>query len=89
MSEFIENWRAWLALGCLGVLVVGLNLGLISALRGRRSAGGDAAGALQRAFRASPEARKKQEADLDELHRRVSQLQAPAEPDDSAPGGES
>jgi hypothetical protein len=75
----IDNPWAWAALAAVIIFVLLLNYGLISALRRKPGAG---EGALSRSLRAVSDARRahdQQRADLDELHRRVAELDKPDE----------
>jgi L-arabinose isomerase len=73
MNELLANPKALLALFCVGALVVSFNLILFGLLRGDKtvqeeiSKWGRAAGGAQ-------ESRRRQDAQLDELHRAVANL---------------
>jgi len=82
MNELFANPKALLALLCVGALVLSFNLILFGLLRGDKtvqeeiSKWGKAAGGGQ-------EARRRQDAQLDELHRAVAHLKAPQADEDT------
>lgn len=75
MNELLSNPKALLALLCVGALVLSFNLILFGLLRGDKtvqeefSKWGKAVGGGQ-------DARRRQEAQLDELHRAVANLKS-------------
>jgi hypothetical protein len=83
MSELLSNPRAILIVACLGAVILGLNLTLFGLWRGNKTVQAEAAKWGQ-ALRGGREARERQNAQLEELHRAVSQLPThpPADPDE-------
>ena len=82
MNALLANPKALLALLCVGALVLSINLILFGLLRGDKtvreeiSKWGKAAGGGQ-------EVRRRQDAQLDELHRAVAHLKAPQADEDT------
>ena len=76
MNELLSNPKAWLILGCLGAMVLGLNLSLLGLLR-RDKAVMEEASKWSKALRGGREGQQRQDAQLYELHRLVSNLQSP------------
>jgi len=75
MNELLANPKAWLILGCLGALVLGLNLSLLGLLRHDKTVAEEAS-KWGKALRGGAEGQKQQNAQLDELHRLVANLHA-------------
>lgn len=71
----MERLLPFLAVGLLILFVVALNLSLIAWMRRKPGPHHDALSRGINALSADRKAREKQTADLDELHRRVSDLQ--------------
>ena len=71
----MDKLTPFLCLGALVLFVVVINLGLITALRRKPGATEDPLLRSLKAASVGRKARQKQEADLDELHRRVEDLQ--------------
>ncbi len=79
MNELLANPKIWLILGCLGALVLGLNLSLIGLLRHDKTVAEEAS-KWGKALRGGREGQKRQEAQIDELHRLVANLPPPPAP---------
>jgi hypothetical protein len=80
MNEILSNPKALIALLCVVALIVGVNAMLLSALRGRSFQ--QYAAKWSQAFSGGAEARKRQREQLDELHRRVEDLNSKKPTDD-------
>ena len=78
MPAFLTDTRLILALCILGALVLGVNFGLVSLLRGRRPNNNEAA-TWTNALGGGRQAQRRQTAELDELHRAVAELKLKAE----------
>jgi hypothetical protein len=80
MEDLLANPRGLIIIACFGAMVVGLNLTLFGLLRGDKSVQREAAvwGKVLRGNQAS----QRQQAQLDELHQRVADLQRPPTPPD-------
>ena len=77
MTELLSNPKALIALACIGALVVGFNLTLFGLLRGSRTVQEEAS-KWGKALTGGQTAQKRQEAQLDELHQAVANLQSSA-----------
>jgi hypothetical protein len=75
MNELLSNPRALIAVLCVIGLVLSVNMLLFTGLRS--SVFGQQAAKWGRAFGGGADVRKRQREQLDELHRRVEQLQSP------------
>jgi hypothetical protein len=75
MPSILTNPGALVAICLVAVIVIGVNLTLLSVLR-RNSRGESEANKWLRAFGGAPASRLHQDAQLEELHRAVSQLPA-------------
>ncbi len=70
----MNNWLVWVCLGGLVLFILGLNFSLITALRRKDGVAGEVWSRFLKSSSAGRAAREKQQADLDELHRRVDGL---------------
>ncbi len=77
MNALLSNPKALIGLACLGALILGFNLTLFGLLRGSRTAQEEAS-KWGKALTGGQTARRQQEAQLDELHQAVANLQSPA-----------
>jgi hypothetical protein len=73
MEQLLSNPRGLVILCCFGALVLGLNMTLVSVLRGDKRFQREASKWTQ-AFGAGRDARQKQDTDAAELRRLVQQL---------------
>ena len=82
MNELLANPKALLALLCVGALVLSFNLILFGLWRGDKSVQEEVS-KWGRAMGGGQEGRRRQDAQLDELHRAVAHLKAPQADEDT------
>jgi hypothetical protein len=75
MDVLLANPKLLIAGVIIILLVLGANWALLSAFRGDKSAA-ERAAKWGKAMRGNAQAQQQQQADLDELHRRVTELKA-------------
>jgi hypothetical protein len=75
MPDWLTNPRALIVIVCIGALVLGLNATLISFLLGNKAALREAS-LWRQTFRGGSERQRQQDAQLDELHRIVSDFKS-------------
>jgi hypothetical protein len=75
MPDWLTNPKSLIVLLCLGTLILGFNASLISLLLGNKAVGRDAP-SLSQVLRGGSERQRQQAAQLDELHRIVSDFKS-------------
>jgi hypothetical protein len=88
MNELLANPKGLVILLCFGAVILGLNLSLFGLLRGNKTVQEEAS-KWGKALSGGQQARRQQDAQLDELHRAVAQFKSQTvdqrKPDDHAP----
>jgi len=82
MPDWLTNPRALIVILCIGALILGINAPLLSLLLGKKATGRDAP-AWRQALRGGSERQRQQDAQLDELHRIVSEFKSDKSQDKS------
>ncbi len=75
MPDWLTNPRALIVIVCIGALVLGLNATLLSFLLGNKAALREAS-VWRQTLRGGSERQRQQDAQLDELHRIVSDFKS-------------
>lgn len=81
LTDLLNNPLGLALVLFLIAFVVGINLTLFSLLSGKRKASTDEAAKWSKAFRSGFDAHKQQMSDLEDLHRRVGELDRPNKPE--------